>query len=121
MSLWYWVMVAIAIPVVGLLCWTFNPAIVARRHSQVSASRIAGRLAAMSVEKPSVALSIVVPAYNEEERLNLMLDPCLAYLKKRETAERCARCARGAPVRCATRDRRWTRRDGLLLLEGGGR
>ncbi|GAB0098872.1 Dolichyl-phosphate beta-glucosyltransferase [Sergentomyia squamirostris] len=40
-------------------------------------------------EEPSVELSVVVPAYNEEDRLGKMLDECLEYLlkKKKENSE----------------------------------
>ncbi|KAF4531560.1 hypothetical protein B566_EDAN013563 [Ephemera danica] len=35
-------------------------------------------------KKPSVKLSVVVPAYDEEERLPAMLDECLSYLSERQ-------------------------------------
>jgi hypothetical protein len=31
---------------------------------------------------PEVAVSLVVPAYNEEDRLGVMLDPTLAFMKE---------------------------------------
>ncbi|KAF2355298.1 Glycosyltransferase 2-like [Trinorchestia longiramus] len=34
-------------------------------------------------DKPSVSLSVIVPAYNEELRLPVMLDECLEYLNER--------------------------------------
>ena len=38
-------------------------------------------------EAPSVELSVIVPAYEEEKRLPKMLDSCIAYLETREKAE----------------------------------
>ena len=40
----------------------------------------------VSREEPSVSLSVVVPAYNEEERLVPMLNECVAYLEDRRRA-----------------------------------
>lgn len=37
---------------------------------------------------PCVSLSVVVPAFNEEKRIHLFLDPCLSYLVKREENEK---------------------------------
>jgi dolichyl-phosphate beta-glucosyltransferase len=38
-------------------------------------------------EAPTVELSVIVPAYEEEKRLPKMLDACIAYLEAREKAE----------------------------------
>ena len=35
-------------------------------------------------QPPTVTLSIIVPAYNEEERMRSMLDCTISYLKQRE-------------------------------------
>ena len=33
-------------------------------------------------ESPSVDLSVIIPAYNEQDRLPVMLEECVDYLKK---------------------------------------
>ena len=41
-------------------------------------------------------MSLIVPAYNEEERLPAMLDDMLRYLKQRQADQMCVpACARG--------------------------
>jgi len=76
------------------LAWVFQPAIVAHRRRGVAPSpgegfftnpATGGREPFPSIERdaPEVTLTVVVPAYNEEERLHLMLDPALAFLEKR--------------------------------------
>ena len=37
-------------------------------------------------DQPTVSLSVIVPAYNEELRLPKMLDECLEFLEKRKTS-----------------------------------
>lgn len=37
-------------------------------------------------DQPTVDLSVIVPAYNEEDRLPAMLDECLEYLEGRKTS-----------------------------------
>ena len=41
------------------------------------------------LEPASVTLSVVIPAFNEEQRLPLMLDPALEFLMARSKADRC--------------------------------
>ena len=36
-------------------------------------------------ESPSVSLSVIIPAYNEEDRLPIMLEECTQYLKDRSS------------------------------------
>ncbi|KAK7085801.1 dolichyl-phosphate beta-glucosyltransferase [Halocaridina rubra] len=39
-------------------------------------------------DDPTRSLSVIIPAYNEEQRLPVMLDECMVYLEKREEEER---------------------------------
>jgi len=53
-------------------------------------SRIGGeRLRFPSIEdKPTIDLSIIVPSYNEEKRLPIMMDETLQYLEERQTIDK---------------------------------
>ena len=39
-------------------------------------------------DSPSVSLSVIIPAYNEEDRLPIMLEECTAYLKARKDKDK---------------------------------
>jgi hypothetical protein len=101
---------AVAAVLVAGLAYVFQPAWEAHRARQATAAS-GGRRYAFPVysgsggnggkkkeeeapfptmeDAPTLMLSLVVPAYNEEERLPIMLDETLAYLEKWRGRNKC--------------------------------
>ena len=87
------------------LCWVFYPAYVARGGGDgatVSEEQLCPPSDIAQTSAAAPMLSIVIPAYNEEERLPKMLDATLAHLNEKfqEVTTRCqdaldARCENG--------------------------
>lgn len=71
------------------VAWVFEPALVARHSKRVdhpveTSFRISGESTEVKPfpslrEAPTIELTVVVPAYNEESRLSLMLEPALKF------------------------------------------
>jgi hypothetical protein len=89
-----WALAALIVALGAVVVWVFQPAIVARRQllgapDECEASFTDPATQQLhpfpSIERdpPSLTLTVVVPAYNEEERLHLMLDPALAFFGRK--------------------------------------
>lgn len=73
----------------GIL-WFISPVLIAKKHMKEPVPRSfydpkRDELISFGdlVDKPSLFLSVIIPAYNEQERLPAMLNECLAFLDER--------------------------------------
>lgn len=97
---------------IGLFCmtgvgaWVFQPAFASRGAMKRKPAHVEQSFWTRSIngerrafgtvfDAPEVKLSVVVPAYNEEERLCMMLDPAIEFFEAKCARDRCEACMRG--------------------------
>ena len=75
---------AITCTITGGLTFLFYPAYAVYHHDEIEHSTSVLGQNGNKSKDPGVLLSLVIPAYNEEDRLTVMLDECYDYLCKKE-------------------------------------